>query len=87
MTDMSEMLDIASEDPEALREGYAERGWGDGLPLVAPTPERVDAMLAGSRGDPDEPIATLPPRSGWPPGGSSPSTRCWPAAAPSICRF
>ena len=62
--DVAEMLDIASEDPEAVRECYAERGWGDGLPLVAPTGERVDAMLAGSRGHPDEPIATLPPRSG-----------------------
>ena len=64
MADPLEMLDIASEDPEAVRTCYEERGWGDGLPLVAPTPERVDAMLAGSRGDADEPIATLPPRSG-----------------------
>ena len=64
MADPLEMLDVASDDPEAVRDCYAERGWGDGLPLVAPTPERVDAMLAGSGGDPDEPVATLPPRSG-----------------------
>ena len=64
MADPLEMLDVAADDPEVVRECYAERGWGDGLPLVAPTPERVDAMLAGGRGDPDEPIATLPPRSG-----------------------
>lgn len=64
MADSLEMLDVASDDPGAVRDCYAERGWGDGLPLVAPTPERVDAMLAGSRDDPDEPITTLPPRSG-----------------------
>jgi len=44
-------------DPEELRlldgggfdeaEEMFERGWTDGLPVVAPTPERVDAMLAG----------------------------------------
>ena len=60
----AELLDIASEDPDAVRDAYAERGWGDGLPLVAPTPERVEAMLASGEGDPDETLATLPPRSG-----------------------
>lgn len=56
------MLEVADDDPVALVELYADHGWGDGLPLVAPTPERVDAMLAGS--DADEVIAVLPPRSG-----------------------
>jgi len=44
----------------------AERGWGDGLPVVAPTAERIEAMLAAlpASCDPDEPIATLPPRNG-----------------------
>jgi hypothetical protein len=59
---IDELLDVADESPDALLARYAERGWGDGLPLVAPTPERVEAML-GDR-DPDEVIATLPPRSG-----------------------
>ena len=58
------MLDVASVNPDAVRDAFAERGWGDGLPMVAPTIERVDAMLAGCVGDPDEPIAVLPPRSG-----------------------
>src|SRR5262249_30311154 len=36
-----------------------------GLPLVPPTPERVEAMLAGTpAGRADEVIATLPPRHG-----------------------
>ena len=64
MADPLEMLEVASDDPEAVRDRYAERGWGDGLPLVAPTPERVDAMLAGCGGDPDEAVAVLPPRPG-----------------------
>ncbi len=64
MTDASEMLDVASADPDAIRDVFAQRGWGDGLPLVAPTAERVNDMLGGSARDPDEVIAVLPPRSG-----------------------
>lgn len=63
-----EALDLADDSPEALRALFEKRGWGDGLPLVAPTPERVDAMLAagGESGavDADEVLATLEPRSG-----------------------
>jgi hypothetical protein len=62
---LDELLDIADDSPDAVLELYAERGWGDGLPLVAPTPARVDAMLAAlGEVDPDEVIATLPPRGG-----------------------
>ena len=59
-------LALADDSPETLLALAEERGWGDGLPLVAPTPARVDAMLeAGCEGhDPDEIIATLPPRNG-----------------------
>ena len=50
---------------EAVQAEYEARGWGDGLPLVPPTTERVDAMLAALGDvDPDEVIATLPPRFG-----------------------
>jgi hypothetical protein len=57
-------LDV-EDSPEALLAAYEAHGWGDGLPLVAPTPERVDAMLAALGDvDPDAPIATLPPRFG-----------------------
>jgi hypothetical protein len=41
-----------------------ERGWGDGLPVVPPTPERVEGMLAASGADPAERIAAIPPRWG-----------------------
>ena len=63
--DSVEMVEIGSEDPYEVSALYAARGWGDGLPLVAPTADRVNEMLA-SLGDvdPDGVIATLAPRSG-----------------------
>ena len=57
------MIDV-DDDPIALMDAYAARGWGDGLPLVPPTEARVAEMLSGSVGDPDEVVAVLPPRSG-----------------------
>jgi len=41
-----------------------ERGWGDGLPAIPATPERVAAMLAGTRRPAADPVAVLPPRLG-----------------------
>jgi hypothetical protein len=37
------------------------RGWSDGLPVVPPTPARVLRMLEGTRRDPDEIVAIVPP--------------------------
>ena len=53
--------DLAADE---LIEFFSERGLGDGLPLVAPTPERVDSMLQHSEGPVDEVLFTLQPRSG-----------------------
>ena len=39
------------------------RGWSDGLPVVAPTEERVRAMLAATPYHADDVIAELPPAS------------------------
>lgn len=52
------------DDPVALIEHYEARGWGDGLPMIPPTEERVAAMLGDTAHDPDEVVAVLPPRSG-----------------------
>ncbi|WP_406280509.1 hypothetical protein [Embleya sp. NBC_00896] len=60
----AEPITLVDESPETLYALLAERGWGDGFPVVAPTPARVDAMLAGYDGDPDEVIGVLPPRLG-----------------------
>ena len=62
--DADRLLELADTDPEAMFALFEQHGWGDGLPLVPPTRERVDAMLEYGEGDPDEQLAVLPPRSG-----------------------
>jgi hypothetical protein len=52
---------------EALEEFnrlFLENRWGDGLPLVPPTPDRVKWMLAGTRRSPQEILGTVRPKSG-----------------------
>ena len=49
-------------DEEAVNSLYLERGWTDGLPIVAPTPERVRAMVEASGRKASEIIAEIPPR-------------------------
>src|SRR5712691_4436273 len=47
-----------------LVEWYFEQGWTDGLPVVPPTPEAVDAAVAALGGDPDFVECQVPPRQG-----------------------
>ena len=49
---------------EDLIEVCYENGWTDGLPIVPPTPARVERMLSGTDRDPDELIAAVPPKWG-----------------------
>ena len=51
----------ADEDPI---EACFARGWTDGLPVVPPTPERVEAMLGGTARDRGEIVASVPPDYG-----------------------
>lgn len=63
----SDCFELASEDPEIVRALLAERGWGDGLPIVVPTRERVEAFLGHEANvdiDPDELVGIIPPRQG-----------------------
>ena len=48
-------------DAEDVYEFMFERGLTDGLPVVPPTPERVMWMLTGTRRDPRDIVATVPP--------------------------
>lgn len=41
-----------------------ERGWTEGLPVVTPTPERVEVMLAACGRDPLEVLGVMPPAQG-----------------------
>jgi hypothetical protein len=40
---------------------FVRREWCDGLPFIAPTRARVDAMLAGARADGTESLGLMPP--------------------------
>jgi hypothetical protein len=55
----SRRVELASLEDEV--EAMYERGWSDGLPVVAPTEARVLAMLEGTTRDPSEVVAVVPP--------------------------
>jgi hypothetical protein len=55
-------IEIAIQDDEF--EFMFDQGFSDGLPLVPPTPERVIRMLSGTRRDPQEVVAVMPPNMG-----------------------
>ncbi len=40
---------VSAADEDRLQELFLARGWTDCLPVVLPTPERVEAMLGGTR--------------------------------------
>ena len=52
------------DETEDLIEACYEKGWTDGLPVVPPTPERVERMLSGTDRNPEELIAAVPPKWG-----------------------
>jgi hypothetical protein len=52
------------DDEQQMNRLFFERGWSDGLPIVAPTRERVEAMLACTKRAPDEVIANIAPGFG-----------------------
>ncbi len=52
-------IELASAEDEA--ESLYARGWTDGLPVVAPTEERVLRMLAGTHRNPQDMVAIVPP--------------------------
>ena len=52
------------DDFEAVQSLYLERGWTDGLPVVPPTTERVEAMLAATPLAPQDVIGEIPPNWG-----------------------
>jgi hypothetical protein len=47
-----------------LVEWYFEQGWTDGLPVVPPTPEKVEAVVEELGGEPERVEARVPPRWG-----------------------
>ena len=55
----SRRVELADLEDEA--EAMFDRGWTDGLPVVAPTAARVLRMLEGTTRRPDEVVAVVPP--------------------------
>jgi hypothetical protein len=47
-------------DPDAVQAFFRQQQWTDGLPIIPPTRERVEAFLQHTDRAPDEPIAILP---------------------------
>jgi hypothetical protein len=47
-------LFLEADTEDNLQRTFYERGWTDGLPIIIPTEERVNAMLAGTGAAPDE---------------------------------
>jgi len=70
----------APSDLDEFQGWLMEQGWGDGLPAIPPTAERVKRMLAGTRREPEEIVAVLVPRLGRAPMLS------WRERCPSTCR-
>lgn len=59
----SSTLEVA-DDPEAFLARAEAEGWGDGLPLIPPTEERVQAMLEHAAEPPDTVVGIVEPRRG-----------------------
>ena len=57
----SEVIEVGDLDPEQWNDYAEEQGWGDGMPLMVPTEEKVAALLETCRGD-NEPFLPMPPR-------------------------
>ena len=55
----SRRVDLSALEDEA--EAMFDRGWTDGLPVVAPTEVRVLRMLAATAREPQEVVAVVPP--------------------------
>lgn len=49
---------------EEFGQDYLAKRWGDGLPLVPPTPEHVEWMLSGTSRSPNEVIGKMKPKLG-----------------------
>lgn len=70
MSNLAQMLQApgmsieADGDFDAVNAMVMQKGWGDGLPVVPPTEERVAAMLEYCDRPWDQPIAKIPPRWG-----------------------
>ena len=52
---------VLTADLDTIQDEFARRQWSDGLPVIPPTIERVEAFLAYTDRSPDEVIGVMPP--------------------------
>ena len=70
MSDLGELLRApgaaieAEDDFDAVNTLFREKGWSDGLPVIPPTRQRVEQMLAYCDRPWDKPLGKVPPRYG-----------------------
>ena len=76
----------APGDIEEFQTWLMEQGWGDGLPAIPPTRERVARMLSGTRRRPDDIAAILVPRLGRASVEAIAANAVMAGAGPSISR-
>jgi hypothetical protein len=60
----ADWVQLESSDWTGIQDEFLQRGWSDGLPVVPPTRERVEAMVAASRLPPDFVAGLVAPRLG-----------------------
>src|SRR5215470_6491556 len=60
---VSELRTVA-DDPAAVLAYVESQGWGDGLPVIPPTEERVQAMLDATPLSPAHVVGVIEPRRG-----------------------
>lgn len=56
--------DFAVSNDEELWHAFEDRSWGDGLPVIPPTPSRVERAVEASGRSPDELLGIIPVRQG-----------------------
>jgi len=49
---------------EAVNDWFYDQGWTDGLPIIPPTPERVEKLLAWTDRNPQDELGPVPPKYG-----------------------
>ena len=55
---------LVADSAEAVSALFLEKGWSDGLPIIPPTEEAVERMLAGTDRDPADVVTAIPPLGG-----------------------
>lgn len=54
------MAEVLALDEADLQDVFYDSGWTDGLPVIAPTPDRVEAMLAGAGVEASDLLGSIP---------------------------